>query len=70
VPIQRLAVAGAREGLERLAETLEADEPVRLEGIARVQLLLTNGDSLLYSPYSAGVLDEAVSHAYAALFLD
>ena len=70
VPIQRRAVLRARPELERLAAELEADEPVRLAGIARVQLLLTEGSSPLYTALPDGTLDDAVAHALAALLLD
>ena len=70
VPIQRRAILRARLGLERLAAELDGDEPVRLAGIARVQLLLTDGNSPLYAALPDGALDEALAHAHAALLLD
>jgi len=70
VPIQRRAILRARHGLERIAAELAADEPVRLAGIARVQLLLTEGSSPLYTALPDGALDEAVAQAWAALLLD
>ena len=60
----------ARPELERLAAELEADEPVKLAGIARVQLLLTEGSSPLYTALPTDALDDAVAHALAALLLD
>ena len=60
VPIQRRAILRARPDLERLAAELDAAEPVSLSGIARVQVLLTDGRSPLYMALSEGALDEAV----------
>lgn len=70
VPIQRRAILRARRELVRLADELEGDEPVRLAGIARVQLLLTHGDSPLYEAHPEGALDEALAHAHTSLLLD
>ena len=70
VPVQRRPILGARARLEQLAADLDAHEPVKLAGIARVRLLLTDGASPLYSPLPQGALDEAVAHAQAALVLD
>jgi hypothetical protein len=69
-PIQRRAILRARAELTRLAAELEADEPIRLEGIARVQLLITDGSSPLYSSLPDGALEEAVLNARAAFPVD
>jgi hypothetical protein len=69
-PVQRRPILDARARLEQLAADLDAHEPVKLAGIARVRLLLTDGASPLYSPHPQGALDEAVAHAQAALVLD
>jgi hypothetical protein len=65
-PIQRRSILRARAELEQLAAELDSDDPLTIEGIARVQLLLTDGTSPLYSPFPDGTLEEAVSHARAA----
>ena len=70
VPIQRRAILRSRLRLERLAAELEGDEPVRLAGIARVHLLLTDGNSPLYTALPDGTLDQALAQAHAALLLD
>jgi hypothetical protein len=70
VPIQRRAILRARLELERLATELDGPEPVKLAGIARVQLLLTDGNSPLYTALPDGALDEALAHARASLLLD
>jgi hypothetical protein len=69
-PIQRRAILRARAELERLAAELEADGPVGLEGIAKVQLLITDGGSPLYSSFPDGALEEAVLNARAAFPVD
>ena len=43
-----------------MAALLEIDEPVYSRGMARVQLLLTEGDSPLYAPQRAGQLRQEV----------
>ena len=69
-PVQRRPILDARARLEQLAADLDAHEPLKLAGIARVRLLLTDGASPLYAPLPQGALDEAVAHAHAALVLD
>jgi hypothetical protein len=69
VPIQRRAILRSRLEIERLAAELDGPEPVSLAGIARVQLLLTHGNSPLYAPLPEGALDEALAHAHASLLL-
>ena len=69
-PIQRRSILRARVELERLAAELDSDDPIRIEGIARVQLLLTDGTSPLYSSFPDGALEEAVSRARAAFPVD
>jgi hypothetical protein len=70
VPVQRGAVLHARVGLERLAARLESDEPVALEGVARVQLLLTDGGSPLFTAHPEGELEQLLEHAELALEAD
>jgi hypothetical protein len=69
-PIQRRAILRARAELERLAAELEADEPMGIEGIARVQLLITDGHSPLFSSSPDGAIEEAVRSARAAFRVD
>jgi hypothetical protein len=69
-PIQRRAILRARAELERLAADLEADGPIKIEGIARVQLLLTDGSSPLFSSFPDGAVEEAVLGARAAFPVD
>jgi len=49
-------LAAARLQLARVAALLEIDEPVYARGVARVQLLLTDGGSALYAPQWKGQL--------------
>ncbi len=64
MPIQRRAILRPVRELERLAAELEADEPVRLAGIAKVQILLSDGTSPLFTALPDGALDDAVAHAW------
>src|SRR6185295_5178707 len=52
----RRELAAARLQLARVAALLEVDEPVYAQGVARVQLLLTDGGSALYAPQWKGQL--------------
>jgi hypothetical protein len=70
VPVQRKAVLHARAGLERLASRLESDDPVGLEGVAQVQILLTDGGSPLYDAAPEGELDFRVESAEQSLETD
>jgi hypothetical protein len=56
VPPHRGELAGARMLLARVAAMLEIDEPVYARGVARLRLLLTDGDSALYAPHRTGEL--------------
>jgi hypothetical protein len=56
VPPHRGELAGARMLLARVAALLEIDEPVYARGVARLQLLLTDGESALYAPHRTGEL--------------
>lgn len=60
VPLSRIAVLSARDGLLGLAERLESPYPVNPCGVARVLVLLTDGSGPLYSPGAADRLSEAV----------
>jgi hypothetical protein len=56
VPPHRGELAGARMLLARVAALLEIDEPVYARGVARLQLLLSEGGSALYAPHRTGEL--------------
>jgi len=60
VPVAREAVRGWREALLGLAERLE--EPVAASpcGVARVQMLLTDGTGPLFNPTSERTIGEAI----------
>jgi hypothetical protein len=70
VPIQRRGIVCARRELERLAADIEADRPVAVVGLARVQLLITDGHSPLFSSSPDGAIEDAVRGARAALLVD
>jgi len=50
IPPSRPEVPAARGDLERIASLLASDGPVYAEGLARLELLLTDGAGPLYSP--------------------
>jgi hypothetical protein len=56
VPPHRGELHAARMPLARVAALLEIDQPVYVRGVARLQLLLTDGDSALYAPHRTGEL--------------
>jgi hypothetical protein len=60
-------LAGGRLPLARVAALLEIDEPVYARGVARVELLLTEGGSVLYAPRRAGQLRGEVEGILNAL---
>ena len=53
--------------LARVAALLEIDEPVYARGVARLQLLLTEGGSALYAPRRTGELRGEVEGILDAL---
>ena len=53
--------------LARVAALLEIDEPVYARGVARLQLLLTEGGSALYAPRQTGQLRSEVEAILDAL---
>ena len=67
VPPHRSELAGARMPLARVAALLEIDEPVYARGVARLQLLLTEGGSALYAPRRTGELRGEVEGILDAL---
>jgi hypothetical protein len=69
VPIQRRAIVCARRELEGLASVIEAGGAVAPGGLARVRLLITDGQSPLFSPSHDGAIGEAVRSARAALLV-
>ena len=60
-------LAAARLPLARVAALLEINEPVYARGVARVQLLLTEGGSALYAPQWNGQLLNEVEAILDAL---
>ena len=50
-----------------MAALLEIDEPVYARGVARLQLLLTEGGSALYTPHQTGQLRSEVEAILDAL---
>jgi hypothetical protein len=60
VPVVREAVLGWQEGLLGLAEQLERARALNPRGVARVQVLLTDGSGPLYNPSSERSLTEAI----------
>ena len=69
VPIQRRAILCARAQLEGLAAEIETDGPIAVEGLARVQLLITDGHSPLFSSSPDGAIEDAVRTARLALLV-
>ena len=67
VPPHRGELAGARMPLARVAALLEIAEPVYARGVARLQLLLTEGGSPLYAPQRTGELRGEVEGILDAL---
>jgi hypothetical protein len=61
VPVSRAAVEEARPELELLVALLEADDPVRAQGVARVHQLVTDGASPLYANGNGGLWRAAQS---------
>ncbi|MGA2321054.1 MAG: hypothetical protein ABSG95_09995 [Solirubrobacteraceae bacterium] len=60
VPMVREVLIAWREALLGLAEWLEQPVPVNSLGVARVQVLVTDGTGPLYNPASERSLDEAI----------
>ena len=67
IPAHRSELAAARLPLARVAALLEIDEPVYARGVARLQLLLTEGGSPLYTPHQTGQLRSEVEAILDAL---
>ena len=67
-PLDWLRVRPIIGDLTGLRHTL-LDPLVSAQGVAQVELLLTNGDSPLYRPHAPGVLSAAVNRAAGALTL-
>lgn len=67
VPPHRGELAGARMPLARVAALLEIDEPIYARGVARLQLLLSEGGSALYAPHRTGELRGEVEGILDAL---
>ncbi len=60
-------LAGVRLRLAGVAALLETEEPIYASGVARAQLLLTDGNSPLYQPLHAGDLLRTVDEIVDAL---
>jgi hypothetical protein len=69
VPVQREEVLACRAEIEQLASELCGPGDVQPRGVRLINHLLTNADSPLFNPATAGGLDRAVRHARAALLL-
>jgi hypothetical protein len=67
IPVQRKAVLRSRQTIERIAADLEAEAPVAVEGVAQIQLLLTDGNSPFYVKRHEGDLEGALERAELAL---
>lgn len=67
VVLERAAVRGARGSLLALADRLDADAPVSPAGVARSQVLLTDGLGPLFNPTCSRTAAEAVRDAHDAL---
>jgi hypothetical protein len=67
VPIRARAVLDSLELLEELADRLAAPEPVDPRGVARVQVLLRDGESPLFNPNLAREFRESFEAALEAL---
>jgi hypothetical protein len=67
VPLSRPAVPAARGDLQRLASLLASEVPVYAEGLARVELLLTDGGGPLYSADYPAALSRELDRIMTAL---
>jgi hypothetical protein len=67
VPVRRQQVLESLELLEKLADRLEAPEPVDARGVAQVRVLLRDGESPLFDPDRGVEFAEAFEAALEAL---
>ena len=68
VIIRRGAVLGAEDAIRSMIARLESPEPVRAQGMAMAERILTNADcSPLYNPAEPGALEWEISAATAAM---
>jgi hypothetical protein len=67
VPIVREQVSEARDSLLRLAKVLRDAERVRPRGVAMVERLLTDADSVVYTKTARGAVELQVQAALGAL---
>jgi hypothetical protein len=67
MPVRRQAVRAVAADLERLAGRLVAPQPIGVEGLARVRVLLSDGSGPLFSGRAREDLGAAVSRALAGL---
>jgi hypothetical protein len=61
LPVNWRGVRAAAPHLDRLSQRLREDPRVRAQGVARAQLLLTDGDSALYADEDTRLVDEVRS---------
>jgi hypothetical protein len=66
-PLQRAAILAARPFLLSLLDTLREVEHPRPAGVARVELLLTDGTGPIYAPSHQGTLARLAFRAREAL---
>jgi hypothetical protein len=67
VPVWREQVQANRSAFLLMARRLREERPVEVCGLAKVQRLMTNGDSPLYSADAPASLDEAVRSVVCSL---
>ncbi len=67
IPPSRPEVPAAQGELEAIATLLVSDSPVYAEGVARLELLLTDGGGPLYSPDYPAALSRELDLIKAAL---
>ena len=67
IPPSRPEVPAARADLEAIASLLASDMPLYAEGVARLELLLTDGGGPLYSPDYPAALSRELERIVAAL---
>jgi hypothetical protein len=67
LPVNWRSVRAATPRLDRLAQRLREDARVKPQGVARVQLLLTDGDSALYAKDQVTTLADEIRSTLALL---
>jgi hypothetical protein len=69
VPVDQEAVRRAHDELEAVADRLNGDGPVSVQGVARIRLLLSDGTGPLYRSARPGQLRGELQSTLAALNL-